>query len=305
MDTTRGLPRLVARADDFQRAHTWTAFPLAVVKKFGDDRAGQLAALIAYYGFLSLFPLLLAFVTGLGFALHGHVGLQRRLLHSALGQFPVIGDQLQRNVGSLHGSGIGLTIGLLGALWGGLGVARAAQSALNQVWGVPEAEHPGFMHAMQRSFALLGVVGTAILATTTLTGAGAASGAMGAGLRVALLALSVAVNIGLFAVAFRILTVRSVRWGDLLPGAAVAAVAWQILQALGGYYISHQLKHMSQTYGTFAVVLGLLSWLYLEAQVVLLAAEVNVVRAERLWPRSVVSGPSRPVAVSATRSSVR
>ena len=286
-DATGELKTWVARVDRFQRSHTWTAFPYAVVKKFGDDEAGDLAALIAYYGFLSLFPLLLALITALGFALGGHPNLQAKVLHSTLGQFPVLGDQLQRNVHSLHGSGVALAIGLGGSIYGGLGVTRAAQKALNQVWAVPRKSRPGFLPALGRSLLLLVVVGGGILGTTVLTGIGAGRSVLGPGLRVATFAASTGLNVALFAVAFRLLTARDVAWGDLVPGAVVAAAAWQVLQTLGGYYVGHQLKGMSQTYGFFAIVLGLLSWLYLEAQIVLLAAEVNVVRAGRLWPRSL------------------
>jgi len=280
-----------ARVDRFQQSRAWTAFPYAVVKKFGDDEAGDLAALIAYFGFLSLFPLLLVLITVLGFALGGHPSLQAKVLHSTLGQFPVIGDQLQRNVHSLHGSGVALVIGLGGSVYGGLGVTKAAQKALNQVWAVPRKARPGFLPALGRSLLLLVVVGGGILGTTVLTGIGAGRSVLGPGVRVATIAASAGLNVVLFAVAFRLLTARDVSWGDLVPGAVVAAVAWQVLQAVGGYYVGHQLKGMSQTYGFFAIVLGLLSWLYLEAQIVLVAAEVNVVKAGRLWPRSLVQSP--------------
>src|SRR5207249_10216898 len=85
---------LVGKLDAFQREHPWAGFPLAVVKKFGDDRGGYLAALIAYYGFFSLFPLLLVFVTGLFFVLAGNPALRGKIVNSALSQFPVIGQQI-------------------------------------------------------------------------------------------------------------------------------------------------------------------------------------------------------------------
>src|SRR4029077_19144583 len=86
------------KLDRVQQHSRWLSFPLAVIKKFGDDGAGQLAALIAYYGFVSLFPLLLVLVPGLGFVLEGDPKTQAEVLHSTLGQFPIIGDQLQRNI---------------------------------------------------------------------------------------------------------------------------------------------------------------------------------------------------------------
>ena len=293
-DGSLGRVKRVARwADDFQRDHPWAGFPFAVVKKFGDDGAGNLAALIAYYGFFSLFPLLLVLVTVLGFALHGDPSLQHRVVTSALGQFPVIGDQLQKNVGSLSGSGLALGLGLAGTLWGGLGVASAAQTAFNDVWGVPMAERPGFVGSLWRNVAVLAVIGVGSVATTGLSGVGS-SGSAAAVARVAAVFVAVWIDVGMFLLAFRLLSAVPVGWRDVALGAFVAGIAWEVLQLLGTYYVSHQLKGASQVYGTFAVVIGLLSWLYLEAQVTLLALEIDVVRARHLWPRSLVPPPLTP-----------
>src|SRR5450755_4606331 len=122
------LTNRLRELDRLQQRSPRLSFPAAVIKKFGDDQAGQLAALIAYYGFVSLFPLLLVLVTVLGFVLEGSPKTQASVLHSALGQFPIIGNQLQSNVHSLKGSGIGLAIGLLGSLLAGLGITGATQN---------------------------------------------------------------------------------------------------------------------------------------------------------------------------------
>src|SRR5881396_981308 len=128
----------VERVDRYQQGRPWAAFPVGVFKKFGEERAGNLAALIAYYGFFSLFPLLLVLVSVLGLVLHGNPSLQESIVHSALSQFPVIGDQLQRNLDSLTtGNGVPLGIGILGTLWAGLGVVKSLEEALNTVWNVP------------------------------------------------------------------------------------------------------------------------------------------------------------------------
>jgi uncharacterized BrkB/YihY/UPF0761 family membrane protein len=105
------------------------------------------------------------------------------------------------------------------------------------------------------------------------------------------IAASLVLYFVLFALAFTILTTEDLSWRDVWPGAAVAAVAWTVLQAIGGYIVSHQLRGASQTYGTFATVIGLMAWLYLAAQMTFYAAEINVVRRRRLWPRSVVQPP--------------
>ncbi len=285
------LQRVVRRIDNFQQRHRPLAFVFAVIKKFGDDQGGNLCALITYYGFLSLFPLLLVLVTILGFVLQHNPDLQDDVLNSALAQFPIIGDRIHESLGSLKGNGFGLVIGLLITFYGGLGVCNAAQDAMNRVWEVPIRERPGFLPRILRSLALIGTLGLAILITTVLSGVGGGSGNFPAWARIGLIFVAFAFNVGLFLIAFRVLTVRDVKWGDLWPGAIIAAIGWQVLQVIGGAIVSHQLKGMSATYGLFALVIGLLAWIFLQARIVLYAAEVNVVRAQRLWPRSIAPPP--------------
>jgi membrane protein len=277
--------------DEAQQHHPWLSFPAAVVKKFGDDQAGQLAALIAYYGFFSLFPLLLVFVTVLGFVLQGNPSVQESVLHSTLSQFPVIGDQLQHNVHSLKGSGVALAIGLLGSLLGGLGITGAAQNAFNQVWHVPRKDRPNFLTSRLRGLGLIAVLGTLSILSTVIAGAVTAQTPSGLLAAVGAVLLALLANLLLFFAAFRLLTVEEVHTRDLLPGVVVGAVLWQILQHVGGYYVAHVVRHAQETSGLFAFVLGLLAWLYLGSQVTLLAAEINVVRARRLWPRSFFTPP--------------
>src|SRR5262249_42859250 len=123
--------------DRFQQRRPRLSFVAAVVKKFGDDSAQQLGALIAFYAFFSLFPLLLVFVTVLGFVLEGNQGAQESVLHSTLKQVPILGEQLERNIHSLTGTPIGLAIGIIGSLLAGLGITGAGQNAFNQLWHVP------------------------------------------------------------------------------------------------------------------------------------------------------------------------
>jgi membrane protein len=263
-------------------------FLAAVVKKFLDDQGGQLAALVAYYGFVSLFPLLLVLVTVLGFVLQGDPGERQRILDSALGQFPLISDQLKLQ--SLTGSSIGLTVGVLGSLLAGMGVTGATQNAFNRMWSVPFKDRPNFIHAHLRGLGMLAILGTLFIVSTTAAGfVGSASHT--APKVVGGIVVAFAFNLALFMTAFKLLTAVEVTWRQLLPGVIVAAVFWQLLQHLGGLYVDHELKHTQPLYGIFAVVLGLLAWLYLGAQLTIFAAEINVVRVRRLWPRSFFSDP--------------
>lgn len=273
--------------DRSQQRSPRLGFLVAVIKKFGDDQAGQLAALMAYYGFVSLFPLLLVFVTVLGFVIHGDPAEQAKILRGTLGQFPVIRDQLRLH--SLSGSSAALVVGVVSSLLAGLGITNAAQTAFSRIWAVPFKHRPNFIKARLRGLGLLSILGVLNIVSTAAAGFVAASthGPLAvAGGEI----LALAVNLTLFMAAFRMLTTDEVAWRALLPGVVVAAIAWQILQHLGGFY-AKKAAHETALYGTFGLVLGLIAWLYLGAQLTMFAAEINVVRTHRLWPRSLFSTP--------------
>jgi YihY family inner membrane protein len=285
---------LLHRLDRWQRRREWLAFPFAVVKKFGEDQAGNLAALIAYYAIFSIFPLLLVLSTVLGYVLHGHSDWQNAVTNSALKNLPLIGNH---HPAPLHGNVGALVVGLVLALWSGLGVAKTAQAAFDTVYLVPRTDRPNFLVAIPRALRVVAVGGLGLIATTALSSAVTSVHALGdlelgPGLRIIGIAFAIALNTALFAALFRWLTVRPVGWRDALPGAIMSAVALQVLQLLATAFISHKLKGANATYGNFGAVIVLLSWFYLQAQVVLLAAEVNVVRHYRLWPRSVSDPPA-------------
>ena len=287
----RAAQRMLRRADDVQRRHTVLAFPFAVLKKFADDRASQLAALIAYYGFFSLFPLLLLFATVVAIVVRDDPALRQRLLDSALSQFPVVGTRIGQTVDELTKSSFTLSVGVVGALWSGTAVVAAAQHAMDDVWDVPRVERPGLMSRLTRASLLLFVFAASIVASTFLAGTGGETGWNAALLKTLSLAGTVLVSVAVFAFAYRVLTVARVSWREVLPGAVVAAIAWTILLMLGSWLVDRHIRNASQVYGFFAIVIGLLAWISLAAQVFLLAAEINVVRARRLWPRSFIAPP--------------
>ena len=278
------------RVDRYQQQHPWLAVPFALVRKFGDDKGGELTTLLTYNAFFALLPLLLLLVTLLGYLLGHHQSLEQRVLHSALAEFPILGAQLEQDVHSLRATGIGLAVGIAGLLWGARGLTQAGQHAMAELWNIPGRERPSFWTRQVRGLGLLVVFALGLAATTLLTGLGSL-GNRTAGFRLANLVLAAAVNVGLYLLAFRVLTPRQIPTRQLVPGAIAGGVAWQGLLIVGGYLVGHNLRHASEVYGFFAVVVGLLSWLYLGAEVTLYAAEVNVVRARRLWPRSLLQPP--------------
>jgi membrane protein len=284
---------VISRADAYQQQHRWVGLPLAVLYKFVDDQGSYLAAQITYYGVVSLFPLLLLVTTFLGYGLHDSPHFQRQVLDSALAQFPVVGDQIARNIHSFHGSVPGLVIGIVGCVYGGLGVVQATQNALNKVWGVPRNARPNPIRARLRSLLLLSVGGGSIIVTTVLSALGAAANeygaSFGASVRVAATALAVALNVAMFMVAFRVLTARRVSIREIRAGAIAAAVIWQALQVGGALLLGSKLKGATATYGLFAIVLGLLAWVYVGSATVVMCAEFNAVRAGGMWPRSLLT----------------
>jgi len=287
------IEQVLRAVDRWQQRHRWLAFGVAAWKKFGDDQAGNLAALVAYYAFAAIFPLLLVLVTVLDLVLSHHPALREHLLSSALASFPVIGDQLKHNVHALGQTGAALVIGLIFAFLGARGVADAMQGAMNAAWGVPYPERPGFPWSLIRSVSLVLVVGIGLIVTITLSGIAGGAGHLlsGVGGHIGAVAVSLLLNVGLFWAGFRLAAARSVATRDLLPGALIAAPAWQVLQLAGGYVIAHQLARSSSLYGVFGIVLGLIAWLYLQAQITLYAVEVNVTAIRKLWPRSLFPPP--------------
>jgi membrane protein len=283
--------RPVKAFDRYQQSRKWLAIPMAVMRKFGNDQAGNLAALVAYYAFFSVFPLLLVFVTILGFVLQGNTNAQTSIENSVLGQFPVIGSQIK--VHALSGNAAALVIGVLTSLLGGLGVTQAAQNAFDRVWAVPFKDRPNFIQSRLRGLTLLVCLGGLFIVSTAVSGL--VTGGLGGPLtKIAGIAISLLVNFALFLAAFRFLTSATIGTSCLWVGVVVAAVAWEILQVVGGIYIGHVYKHSSGTYSQFALVIALLVWLHLGAQVTLYAAEVNVVVTRKLWPRSLLGPPAAP-----------
>ena len=280
---------LLRRIDRAQQRHPWVAFPLAVVRKFGEDRAGDLAALVAYYGFFSLFPLMMVLVTLLGMALRGNPSLRHGIVSSVLRDFPLIGPQIARNIHSLSGHGLALVVGLAFLLWAGLGVVKATETAMNSVWNVPTEKRPGFARSTVRASLMLVAFGlTTVLSALLVTLAADSGSRWGWFLGVP---ASFGLNLLLFVLAFRILTTEDLSLADVRTGAIIGAAVWTALQTSGSYFVSHQLRGANNTYGAFALVIGLLSWIYLGAQLTLFAAEVNVVKKRHLWPRALLQPP--------------
>jgi uncharacterized BrkB/YihY/UPF0761 family membrane protein len=284
------VERAVRRVDAEQRRHTPTAFVVGVVRKYGDDHGGVLVANLAFSAFISLFPLLLILTTALGLTAALDPAFKAEALRAVGDQFPVIGQQLTVDVHALQRSSvIGLIVGVAGLIWGATGLAQAGLFTMEQVWNLPGPDRPGFVQRLGRAAEFLALLGVGVVATTLV--AGLNNYTSNATIFIVLAEVAAAaVNVGMYAAAFRLLTPGSVPTRKLLPGAVAGGAAWTLLQFLGTYLVRHFL-HSDSAYTIFATVLALVAWINLAVQLTVYAAEVNVVLARRLWPRSIVQPP--------------
>lgn len=285
--------RRVDRFDRWQRDHAWVGFPLAVVYKMFDDRAPYLAALVTYYGFVSLFPLLLLFLSATGFLLDGRPGLRDQLVRAVLGWLPATGPDLTHSISGFHGSGGALAVGVLGALYGCLGATQAAQAAFNQIYGVPRHQQPDPFAARLRSLGLVALLGVAVLASATVTTLTSTlngiSRDLGTGTRILGYVLAFVINCGLLTAAFQLLTACDLRARDVLIGGTMAGLTWELVQVFGARYVTHEIRHGTLWYGIFGIVLATIAWIYLQSLALMVAAEVNAVLHYRLWPRALLT----------------
>lgn len=284
------VERVVRAVDRFQTRHPVVAVPAAVLRKFADDRGSAFAALLTYYAFLALFPLLILGLTVLARVMETDPAFRKAVLDSVVGQFPVIGGVLRDNVQALRASGVGLLIGGVGLLWGATGLYNSGQLAMSQLWNVEGVDRPGFLLRLVRATLLFAALGIGTVAGAWLLSVGVFDGGS-LPFAVAALVVSTLFNTVLFLVVLRIMTPQVVPLRQLLLGSGVAAVAWQVVQSIGTYLVRSRLAATGDIYGVFAYVLGSLAWLYLAARILLLATEVNVVVARRLWPRRFAQPP--------------
>jgi len=278
---------MLERVDGWQQRRRAVSFLVATAMRYREDRGSQYGALLSYYGFVSLFPLLLVLVTVLGIVLEGNDALRRDILDTIYARIPVVGDQLRESTTSLESNGVALLFGVVVSLWAGLAVVRHAQDALDLHWSVPWYRRPGLVERSGRALGSLLVVGAGIVVTTAATNAAAFLPGLPGPARILGALVAIAVNVAVLTASYRVLITSPVAWRLLLPGGLAGGVALWFLQLVGGEYVSNVVLGASAVYGTFAVMFGLLAWIALVARVILLADEINVVRAKQLWPRSL------------------
>ena len=281
--------KIFFRFDKFQQSHMILSFPIAIFKKYGDDEAGNQAALITYFGFVSLFPLLLVFFSILKKVTFNNKELENRIIGGVLHYFPGASQQIVQNIHGYQKNGLSLIFGLIIAIYGARGITSAFQNASNKLWQIPKEDRPDFWHSTARSFGIIFLGGGGIIITTLILSFTNNIFHKGIFIKFIVTLFTLLLNILVFTLIFRLATVKSVKTRWLMNGAIVAAIFWQILQFIGSYLILNHLRTTSEFYGIFAVVLGMLFWIYLQAEVTIYAIELNVVRTKKLWPQKLVN----------------
>lgn len=273
----------VERADRFQRRHPTVGYPIGVIYKFVDDQGAYLAALITYYGFLSIFPLLLLLQSILGFVIHGNDHLREQILNSVLAQIPVLGHSLNNaSIETLKGSVSAIVVGAVVALYGGLGVAQAIQHTSNHCWAVPRNSRPNPILMRVRSAAILMFLGAALIAIGFLP-------TLWKPLESWAWLINVVFGTGIFLLLMKMTNARGEGWGRLAPGAFFISFAWQLFVANSAAFTSAFGARSSGTYGTYGGILTLLFASYLMSLAFVIGTEINVVLHKHLYPRSLMT----------------
>jgi membrane protein len=284
------MPDLVDRLDGLQRRRRALGLPLAVVYKFFDDQGNYLAATITYYAFVAIFPLMLISSSVLGFVVQGDEALKEQLLDSALGRFPIVGDQLGRPEG-LQGSATAVVVGAVTALYGILGLGQASQNAVNAAWAIPRNSRLNPVVSRLRSAVAFVLGGMALIALGVLSSLLGYLDVLGSGGWAK--ALNMLVTVALTGLVLSVMMWLALperpRWRSVLPGGLSVAVMWRLLQNLGGIYVENVVARVSEMNAVFALVLGLVGLLYVAAVMAMLGIEINVVLARKLYPRALLT----------------
>ena len=277
--------RIIAWADRTQRRHGVFGFPYAVVKKYGDDAGGRQAALITYYGFLSIFPLLLLGVAVLSQVLADHPDLRERLIAAIV---PVaLRPTVEHSLATLPTSAVPFVVGLIGLLFAGTGVVFSAYQTLNNVAAVRHRFRAGFVSRYVRVFAVLAILMLGALATGTLTVVATALPGQPGVQRAAAVLGSALVVFAVLLLGAKLLLARHAPVRALWPGAVLGAVAVTVVLNAGAPLLARLVAKAGPVYGSFATVAGMFALLYLVGQALVYAAEVAAVRYARLWPRAL------------------
>jgi YihY family inner membrane protein len=281
------IKSVLQKIDRTQQSHPALSFPVAVVKRYGDEEIGKQAALVTYYAFLSLFPLLMIFITVLGIVASNHPELESRISQTAFQIFPDFGTYIRSQVHTLRSTGLGLVLQILVVVYGARGLANILQETFNNIWHVAKEHRPGFWGDHLRSFAMMASVGIGMIVGATISYALGSILHIGIAGSILINLINLVITFGLFVAVFRLGTAGQIATKKLIVGAIIATIGTIIIQRLGGTIMHHEVPTLQGSYGSFAIALGMLFWIYLQAQIILYALVITVVKSERDFPKKL------------------
>jgi uncharacterized BrkB/YihY/UPF0761 family membrane protein len=287
-DVSARVKQVTAWADRLQRRHGVLGFPCAVIKKYGDDQGGREAALITYYGFLSIFPLLLLGVAVLSRVLADNPDLRERLITAIVPE--ALRSTVEHSVATLPTSAVPFVAGLIGLLFSGTGVVFSVYQTLNHVAGVPYRLRAGFVSRYVRVFAMLGMLLLGAVAVGGLTVVVTAIPGVPGVSRAAAVVGSALIIFAVVLAGAKVLLARPAPVLALWPGAVIGAVVVTVVLNAGASVLARLVAKAGPVYGSFATVAGLFALLYLVGQALVYGAEIAAVRYARLWPRALDPG---------------
>ena len=274
-----------------ERSGVFDALVLAI-ERFRLHRTGRHSALVAHYGFMSLFPLALVFATVLGFVLQGNPELRKRILDTAFRDIPIIGPELQADPTRLRGDIVVLIVGTLVTLWAGLRAFNVLQTALDDIADVPLHQRPNLLRTRGRSLIGVLIVGVAQLGATVVAGLSGVGGVENVH-RLLLVLATFAINAIAIAATYRFLCSARPPWQRVRVGAMIAGFSFAVLQVVGTTFVARAIANASPVYGAFASVIGLLTWLNVHAMALLLGAELKGVLLTRSMGRTAAQPAER------------
>lgn len=280
------IQKNIEKLDRLQRRHKVLAFSYGVMKKYGEDEAGYKAALLTYYAFLSLFPLMLVLITLTTYADQYFPDLEADVVQAATDYFPVLGQQIADHISGLGQTGPALIAAILFTLYGARGVGAAFQHGVQNIWGISKLKQPGFPQSTINSILIILIGGFGLVLAAISTGVAASAGA-GLSYRLLAIVVNIALLSFLFTLLIKICLPRKVALKNTGIAAVIAAIGLVALQTLGGIYITGELRTLDALYSYFALSLGLLFWIYLQAQILFIAVEIAAVGDKNDWPRSL------------------
>jgi membrane protein len=249
--------------------------------------SGRNAAVLAYFGVLTIFPLLMAATTIMGFVLEGNEQLQRDIVDSAFSQIPVVGDQIESQAGQLSGNWWALTLGLAVALWSSMKAFVGAHSAFDDTWEVPVDDRAKGATTRVRALIGIAVIGLAQVSNVVLASLVGFADLPWLG-QIGLTLGGLAINVVVVASMYRFLTSRDVTWSMVWPGALFSGVLFTLLQFAGTNIMARALSNAESVYGDFAGLIALMTWISLHALITLVGAELNAAIVERSHRLSAV-----------------